>query len=295
MNLPTLARGGPRQVRSAAHNAETHAHAAARRQRGWLVPLGRAGYAANGVVYGIVGLLAAQAALGTGGGTTDKGGALAEIVQAPFGRVLLGLVAVGLAGYALWRLLQCLLDTERKGASVGGLVQRLGYLVAACAYFGLAVSAALMAFERAGRPDEEQLTQDHTAWLLAQPLGPWLVAAVGVIVIGVGVAQVLNGGQRAFGRDLRTDEMSAGERSWAVLAGRFGYVARGVVFGIVGVFLVSAARQEQPQQARGLGGALAALAEQPSGPLLLGVVAFGLIAYGVYMLVAARYRRMVVV
>jgi len=262
-------------------------------QHTWLVPLGRAGYATAGIVYLIVGALAAQAALGTGGDTTGTGGALGHIVDAPFGRVLLGIVAIGLAGYAIWRVLQALLDTEHKGDKPKGLFARAGFGVAAVVYAGLALSAAGMALGRSTTPDQEGQTQDRTAWLMSQPFGPWLVTLVGLLVISAGVAQFVQAYRASFAQKLREGEMSQKERQLVNLAGRLGYIARGVVFGLTGVFLVVAGVQARPDQARGLGGVLATLADQPFGPWLLGLVAVGLAAYGAYMLIAARYRQMV--
>ena len=280
----------PRSVR----RAEQGGRRLAERERRWLVPLGRAGYAANGLVYVVVGALAAQAAMGSGGDTTDTGGALGYILQAPFGHALVGLMAVGLVGYALWRFLQAVLDSERKGDHPQGIVQRLGFGIAGATYAGLAISALSMALERGGQPDQEQATQDRTAWLMTQPAGHWLVALVGLIVIGVGIAQWVVAYRASFEHKLQDGELSPRLRRAITAIGRWGYVARGLAFVLIGGFLVLAGLRSQPEEARGLGGALAALAQQPSGPLLLGLVAIGLVAYGLHMLVAARYRQMVI-
>ena len=282
------------QARAAATQAGDDAERLARRSSGWLVPLGRAGYAANGLVYAIVGALAVQAAIGIGGDITDTNGALGHIIDAPGGRWLLGGVAVGLLGYALWRVLQAVLDTEHKGTQPGGLLARAGYAFAAVVYGGLALSAVAMALGRGSQPDGEQSTQDRTAWLMSQPFGHWLVMLVGLATIAAGVSQLVRAYRAPFRDELRTDKMRPQEQRLALAAGRLGYAARGVVFGLVGLFLVIAGVQAQPEEARGLGGALAALAQQPFGPWLLGVVGLGLLAYGAFLLVEAAYRRMVV-
>jgi hypothetical protein len=128
---------------------------------------------------------------------------------------------------------------------------------------------------------------------MSQPFGPALVAVVGLIVIGVGLAQFVVAYRASFAKKLRGDEMSHQQQQLVALAGRLGYTARGIVFVLIGAFLVIAGVQSRPDQARGLGGVLASLAQQPFGPWLLGLVALGLIAYGLSMLLAARYRRMV--
>ncbi|HEU4322048.1 MAG TPA: DUF1206 domain-containing protein [Roseiflexaceae bacterium] len=251
--------------------------------------LARMGYLTKGIVYALVGLLAAQAAFGAGGATTDTQGVLERIVTQPFGQILLGLTALGLAGYALWRVVQAALDPEHKGNDAGGLAERAGSLINGVIYFGLALTAGRMALGTGGAGGDG--TEDITARLMGWPLGVWLVGIAGLVVIGVGVQQLYQGYRASFRKKLREEEMSAEEQTWAVRAGRFGLAARGIVFVIIGAFLIQAARSADPQQARGLGEALATLAEQPFGPLLLGTVALGLVAYGVYMAVLARYWR----
>jgi hypothetical protein len=288
--------GAVRQGADVARQTDQRAHAAARRSRDWLVPLGRAGFAANGLVYVLVGFLSAQAALGVGGETTDPEGALVHIIQAPFGQVALGVVAVGLAGYAVWRLLQAGLDTEQKGTSPSGWAARIGYGVSGVVYLGLAGTAVglLLGNVGADSANGDQAAQDRTAFLLSQPFGRWVLAIVGLIVIGTGVAQIVNAWQAKFRRELKDGELDHTRRDWITRIGQLGYAARGVVLWLVGVFLIVAAVQGQPEQARGLGGVLATLASQPFGPWLLGVVAVGLAAYGLFLLVQARYRRMVI-
>lgn len=265
----------------------------AQRERDWLVPLGRLGYAAIGVVYGLIGVLAVQAGVGQGGDTTDPAGALGHVIQAPFGRLLLAVVAVGLVGYALWRMLQATLDTEHQGSELKGIAARCGYAIAAVTYAGLAVSAVAMLTGGAAQPGEDQATQDRTAWLLAQPFGSWLVVLVGIVVVGVGFNQFVLAWRGSLDRQMQTHDMHPRIRELVSVAARLGNTARGIAFGLIGAFLIVAGVQARPDQARGLGGALNSLAQEPFGPWLVGLVGLGLIGYGVHMLVAARYRRMV--
>jgi hypothetical protein len=277
-----------------ADQVKGHVQHAARETKPWVVHLGRLGHASIGVVYATVGILAGQAALGQGGGTTDTRGALQWLDQAPFGRLLLGGMAVGIAGYALWRFVQAALDTENKGSEVKGLCMRCNYVLIGLVYAGLALSALQLSLGSAEGGSSDASTQDGTARLLAQPFGQWLVAAAGAAVIGVGLYQFYLAYSGKFCDQLRRSELSLSQDMWMMRAGRLGFAARGVVFSIIGWLLVVAAKQAEPQQARGLGGALATLAQQPFGPLLLGIVALGLLAYGLYMLVEARFRWMVV-
>lgn len=280
------------QGRSAARGAKDSAQGAARDAKPWVERLGRAGFAAVGVVYALIGVLAAQAAIGAGGATTDPEGALGRIVRAPFGRFLLAAVTVGLIGYALWRFVQAALDTENKGTEAKGIGARTLYAGIGLVYTSLALSAARLALGSGGGGGSSP--RDWTARLMSQPFGRWLVALVGLGIVAAGLQQFSKAYKAKFREKLNLGQMSATQQQWATRAGRIGFSARGVTFGIIGAFLVIAALREQPRQARGLGGALAALADRPFGPWLLGIVALGLIAYGLFMLVQARYRRMVI-
>ena len=290
MNLVTARE---REAQAAVGRAQASGRHLAQRERNWLVPLGRLGYAAIGLVYVLIGVLAVQAAVGQGGDTTDPAGALGHVIQAPFGRLLLAVVAIGLVGYALWRMLQATLDTERQGTQLKGIVARCGYAIAAFTYAGLALSAATMLTSGAAQPGEDQSAQDRTAWLLSQPYGAWVVVLAGLAFIGVGLNQFVLAWRGTLDRQLQTRDMDVRLREIVSVAARLGNTARGIAFGLIGAFLVLAGVQARPDEARGLGGALNSLAQQPFGPWLVGLVGLGLIGYGVHMLVAARYRRMV--
>jgi hypothetical protein len=277
-----------REITSAAHTAARRAHEAPGH---WVETLARLGYATIGVVYLIIGVLATQAAIGTGGATEDPQGALTTIARQPFGRILLGVTAVGLSGYVLWRCVQALVDPERKGTDVKGLITRVGFAISGVAYAALAVLAARMALGMRGGNSHAE--QEWTAQLLAQPFGQWLVGIVGVIIIGVGLAHFYLAYTAQFMQEYATGEMSARQQRWAKRIGQFGLAARGVTFGIIGGFVLQAAIAADPTEARGLGGALAVLAQQPYGPWLLGVVALGLVAYGLFCASQALYRRVV--
>ena len=257
-----------------------------------IVWLGRFGYGAKGVVFIIVGFLAAYAAGGAGAANDGTKSALQYIVTLPFGQFLLGAVAVGLAGHALWRLVQAFMDTENKGSEAKGIVARGAYFIIALIYIGLAFSAVKIIL--GARSASGIWTQSWTAWLLAQPFGQWLVGFAGAVVIGVGLYQFYRTYSAKFREKLLLSEMNKTEEIWATRIGRFGYAARGVVFCIIGFFLVLAAYQSDAGESRGLGGALRAIEQQPYGQWLLGIVAAGFISYGLFMFVLAKYRRMVV-
>jgi uncharacterized protein DUF1206 len=261
--------------------------------RPWLERLARIGYAARGAVYTLVGFLAVETALGARSRPADTRGALQEM--AGRSTALLWAVAIGLAGYALWRIVQGLLNPERKPNDLKGLAHRLGRVGSGLIYGGLAWAAVRIALGAHGAAaGGGHAYQAWTAKLMSEPFGRWLVAAVGIGVIAGGLHQIRRGWTERFRKEIRLQEMDATERQVALNSGKLGLIARGIVFLISGWFLILAAWRFDPRQARGLGGALAALAAQPHGALLLGLVAAGLIAFGAYSILLARYGRIVV-
>jgi hypothetical protein len=175
-----------------------------------------------------------------------------------------------------------------------GLAVRFGYGCTGLVYAGLSYSAVqLMLGHGAGKGSDES-SKEWTARFMALPFGRWLVAAAGLGVIGFGVWQCYKGLSARFRKRLKTAQMPGLTDTLAKRAGQVGLTARGVVFGIVGIFLIQAALHARAREARGLSGALLALEQRPYGPWLLGAVALGLVVYGLYMFVEARYRRMVI-
>ncbi|RUR75956.1 DUF1206 domain-containing protein [Chlorogloeopsis fritschii PCC 9212] len=253
--------------------------------------LARLGYAAKGVVYFVVGFLAAQVAIGVGGRITDISGALLAIVSQPFGKFLLGFLSFGIVGYVLWRLVQTIFDPEHSGQPMNAkrTIKRLGYAFNALAYASIALTAVQIIID--ADDINRNSTEEWTARLLAQPFGQWLVGLVGAIAIGVGIYYLYEAYKGKFRRQFKLHEMTTIEQTWAMHIGRFGIASRGVVFGIIGIFFIQAARLSNANKARGLGEALAILAQQPFGALILGLVASGLIAYGIHSMVEARYRK----
>ncbi len=257
----------------------------------WVVWLGRFGYAVKGVVYTIIGGLALQVAIGTGGQTTGPSGALGTIANQPFGQALLLLVGGGLFAYMSWRFVQAWVDPEQEGNGAKGIVKRIGYAISGLIYGFLGVEAVRITLgSSSGGGGSEEQAQNWTATLLAQPFGQWLVAIVGAILIGVGGYQLYRGYSAKFQSKLKQHEMSSTERTWSIRSGRVGFAARGVVYAIMGWFLIQAALTYNPEQAGGIGRALRELAQQPYGPWLLGLVALGLVAYGFFCFILARYR-----
>jgi hypothetical protein len=254
----------------------------------WIERLARLGYAVRGLLYGVVGVLALAVALGRGGATTDKNGALATIAAQPYGKFLLVLIVIGLIGYSLWGFIRALLDPLNRGTDPKGIAQRIGYAVSGLSY-GALILPTVGLITGSGNGGAGSGPQDWTAKLMEQPFGPWLVGLVGLIGVAGGLGQIAQGVTTDFKKDFKLGEMSATERTAFTWIGRLGLVARGIVFALLGLFLVQAALNTDPNRAKGLDGALQTLAQQPFGPWLLGFVALGLVAFGLYSLMSARW------
>lgn len=257
----------------------------------WLETLGRAGLATRGVLYLVVAALAVQVARGHGEERADKQGALQAVVRQPLGRVLLLVMAVGLGGYALWRFVEAIVGPpdEREGRKA--TLKRVGYAARGLLYMAFFVSAVRLLVWSGATSGSDTAQRDWTARFLEWPGGTWLVIACGLSVIGGGFYVGWRGVSRKFRKRLKAGEMSRTERRWIVGFGTVGNVARMIVFSMIGVFLINAAIQHDPNQAVGIDGTLKRLATRSYGPTLLVVVAVGLAAYGIYSLGEARFRR----
>jgi hypothetical protein len=248
----------------------------------------RLGYGARGVVYLVLGGLASAAAFGAGGEVTSTQGVFQEILSQPFGSVLLAIVALGLLCFALWRVAQSLLDADHMGTDGRALITRAGLGASAVVNAALAVSAAGLLLGLASGGSGDSSAQDWTASLLSAPLGRWLVAGVGLAIAGTGLALGWKGWQGDVAKRL---SLTSEQRRWAVPLGRAGYLARGLVFVVIGSFLLLAALQADPAEAKGITGALRTLEQQPYGWALFGLTALGLFAFGAFQLAVAVFRR----
>lgn len=252
--------------------------------------LARSGFVARGVVYGIIGILALKLAFGIGGKASDQQGALETVAQQPFGKVLLILVAVGLGGYALWRFVRAALGHGVE-ATNDSAFDRLAALASGAVYAVLCAIAISILVGSSHAGSGSSTSRKATGGVLGWPAGQWLVGLAGAIMIGVALYQGYRGVTKDFLKDSKTEEMSLPVRHWVTRIGVVGHLARMVVFGLIGVFFIKAAVEYNPKAAIGLDGALRKLAYQTYGSMLLGLVAAGLVAFALYSLSDARYRR----
>jgi Domain of Unknown Function (DUF1206) len=268
--------------------SRVEAHARSAGQSPWVERAGRIGLVAKGVSYALIGVLALQVALGHRGQTSDRQGVLRQLSTESWGPFALGALAIGFAGYALWRFVDATLDRQHEGTDAGGLAKRAKAFGVGVIYVASAAAAvSLMLSKKPSGGNEKQ----ETARVLEWPGGRWIVLVVAAGFVGAGLYNLYRGVTRKFKERLERSRMRGDVETWAVASGVTGHLARGVVFGLVGVFLGKAAIEYDPNEAIGIDGALAKLVHQPAGPFLLGAVAAGLVAYALYCLVEARYRR----
>ena len=249
--------------------------------------LARLGMFCAGILWIMVGALALQLALGAGGEATDRTGALHEIAQESWGFVLLVVIAIGFAGYALWRFLAGALGRKLETNEEMSWPKRLWYFARGVFYAFLCYTTVSILVNAGSASSSEK---EHAEAAFDLPGGRWLVAALGLGLAGWGLGSAYRAVSRNFKDDLHTEKMSEATRRWTTRAGVVGYLARAVVFLVAGGFIFKAAVEYDPDEAIGLDGALQKLAHQEFGPLLLGVVAAGLVAYGLFYLVRAAYR-----
>lgn len=245
--------------------------------------LAQLGYSARGVIYLVIGGLAVMAATGNGEGeTTDSKGAITKILEQPFGNAMLTILVLGLAGYVLWRFVQAVKDTDYHGHSGKGLAIRGGLLVSAITHAALAVFAVRLMLG-----DSSDSGSGGGSWLSSTP-GLVVMFVVGVAVIGAGIAHLIKGWTARFEKYMT---IPGEKRHWAKPLCQFGLVARGVVWCMIGVFIIRSAMRTGAGDIEGTEEALNTLASSGYGPWLLGIVAAGLVAFGIYSFLEAMYRR----
>jgi hypothetical protein len=257
----------------------------------WVKRLGRMGYLAKGSVYLLIGILAFMAAIGVGGQTTGTKGALASIASKPFGEILLWILAIGLAGYVIWKVVEAITDPQNKGHDAKGIFMRIGFIFSAIVYAGLAYRAFQIA-ANAGGSSGGNSKQTITAQVLSQPFGQWMVGLAGAAVIGYGIYEIYKGYSEKFTDSFQRSKMDKKEYKLGKKTGKAGLMARGIVFCITGYFLIQTAITTNPDNAKGLDAALSEIAQQPFGQWMLGIVALGLAAYGVFQILKGKNKNM---
>jgi len=258
----------------------------------WGRRFARAGFVARGLIYCLIAALALEVAFGKRGSPEDQQGALQTVAQQPFGRFLLGALAVGLAAFAFWCFAQAVLGEKLETGEEVNVFLRIGFAALGLLYTGLCVlcSAIVVGANGAAKSGGGEGETRATRIALEQPAGRYLVIAVGIGIVAGGLALIYFALSGKFRKELKKGQMGHTERRWYMPLGVVGYLARGVVFALAGFFVARAAWQYDPNEAVGLDGALSKLAQADYGPVLLALTAAGLLAYGLFCFVEARYR-----
>ncbi len=254
----------------------------------WLTALAKSGYAARGFVYLVIGTLALLQAFGSGGNTTDSKGAIEALLSAPAGVALIWAIAVGLVGYSVWRAIQSILDVDGHGTDGKGLVIRAALLISAVTHTLLAFYAASVAIGSGGDSGGGGGGGNAglVATLLGWPGGKWIAIFVGLCFIGAGIAHAVKAHKEKYEKRFVIDPATM-EKLEPIC--KFGLYARSVVFVLIGGMFAYAAWTQNPDQAEGIAGVLDTL--QAFGNILMGIIAAGLFAFGLYSIFEAIYRK----
>lgn len=258
----------------------------------WVKRFARLGLAAKGVVYCLVGVLAFMAAFEIGGQSErdlDKRGVFRFILEQPFGQVLLALVAIGLVCYTLWRFTQAFLDNEHEGTDAQGIGRRLGYAFSGLVYGFLSYGSFRMVLGSRGSQGGGISRQTLVREVLQKPFGQWLIGLVGLCIIGVGLYQIYRALSGKYLKKVQTAAIKSELKELIIRSGKIGYIARGIVWGLIGYLFIKAAMAANASEAGGSNRAFAFLENASYGSFLLGAVAVGLFCYGMFMFVRARY------
>ncbi|MEU9143869.1 DUF1206 domain-containing protein [Streptomyces sp. NPDC048349] len=249
----------------------------------------RAGLAARGVLYVLIGVIAVRVAFGDGGQEADRKGALQELVAKPFGGFLVWAVGIGLVCMMLWRLSEAAFGAAGPDGHKAG--KRLASAARAVFYAVVAFSVLSFAAGAGGQRSSDEQSRDVTAKAMELPGGPWWVGAAGAAIAVGGAVIAVQAARRTFLKHLATERMPASARTPVEFLGVAGGVARGAVFAAAGAFVVYAAVRYDPAEAKGVDDTLRAFTQTPAGPWLLVLVAAGLVLFGLFSWAMALWRR----
>ena len=253
--------------------------------------LARFGYIIRGLLYGAMGATGIGFALGVWQRTTDQRGALSLLNGNPLKVVAVVAVIAGLAAYSLWGFIRAMYDPLHRGDKPQGVVARLGFAWSGLSYAGL-LFFTIQFLLGLNKGDGSDSIEKPIRFVMSHPFGVALTVVIGVVAVIAGLGQFVDALMAGFRKDLKRGEMSEAERKVAEYLGRFGMFSRGVIFTMLGAFIVQAALHHDPHRAEGMGAAFQTLAQQPGGHLLLFIVASGFIALALHSFASARWIKM---
>jgi len=285
-----------REARRVAASAQRQARRVSRNGRKvaanpWLERLARLGYGVRGVLYGVMGVLALELAFGVGATPGDQRKSLYLLAGNPLGGVFLLVVVIALAAYSLWGFVRAIYDPLGRGKDPPGIISRLGFAWSGLNYAALTVFA-IEFLVGATKGDGSDTLQKAVAAVMSQPAGQFITIVAGGIAVVGGLGQFADAYQAGFRKDLKRNQMNRAERITADALGRFGMVARGVVFTMLGYFVLQAGLHHDPSRAGSMGDAFLVIAKAPLGHLSLALVALGFVALGMHSFANARWVRM---
>jgi hypothetical protein len=250
--------------------------------------LARGGFIGYGVIHLLFAWLALQVAFGGSSGETDQSGALQTIAKQPAGEFLVILIIIGMVAMAIWQAFEAAVG-ESGPQDRAALAERFVSGCRAVLYLYFAyIGYKVVSGAKASQGDSQQSSASS---LMSSGGGRFLVGLIGLVVLGIGIGLIWYGLQKKFERHLNTHQMSPEVRKMVRRLGMAGYSSKGVAYGIAGALFVAAAVTFDAEKARGLDAALKTLASQSYGPWLLGLVALGIAAFGIYCLFQSKYRK----
>jgi hypothetical protein len=272
-------------------SATSHAKASASRAANSkpLEYLARGGFVCYGIIHLLLAWLSLQIAFGHSGQEGDQNGALKSLAGNGFGKFLLVVIAIGMIGLAIWQATEAAAGVSGGVRGKEAIFERVLSGIRAIIYLWLAWTAIKAV--RGSSGSSANNSQNKSSTIMSSTGGRWLIGLVGLVVIGVGIALIVNAVTKRFEKKLNTQQMKASVRKSTVRLGQFGYAAKGAAYGIVGVLVVVAAVKYDPDKARGMDSALKTLAGHAYGGWLLALIALGFAAFGIFCFSQAKYRK----
>jgi hypothetical protein len=262
---------------------------ATRRAAPWIEKLARLGFVSKAVLYITAGALALAAAIGAGGQATGSRGAMLTVLSAPFGKTLLVIIGIGMFGYAAFRVVEGIMDPEGRGRGAKGIAMRVRSIGTGIIHAGLGLSAIRIAMGDLSAARDGEQSRHWAARALSSDAGKLALWAVALSLVAYGLHQLYCAYKAKLDKRLAIGRLSSATRRLIIGVSRFGIAARGVVFGMAGVLVVRAVQSHDARQVGGPGEALKALTQY--GKVPFAIIAAGLVAYGIYQIIEARYRR----
>jgi hypothetical protein len=255
----------------------------------WVARLVKVGYAAKGIIYSFIGVLALRVALGMQGGTlTDATGVLMRLLRQPFGLFMLAVIGIGIVSYAGYYVFEAIADLRRKGGGTRGWLDRSLTIIKAVVYGTIGIEALSIVFLDQ-RPSGS--AEDNARLVMRFPLGDVLLVLIGVGVFIYGVTQLHMVWRGDVDEDIDAARVRR-EASWLLPFGRFGIAARSVILLVIGGTMAVSGLRHRPSDADGYSEAMSTIAS--FNPWLLAAIGAGLLCFGIYQLCHARYAKIAI-